>query len=50
MPHGYNKAIPIIPKAILTESELETVQNSTWVCTAWDNSIYGILSTYITQI
>ena len=31
----------ITGKAILTESELESVRNSTWLFTAWNNSVYS---------
>ena len=31
----------ITGKAILTKSELESVRNSTWLFTAWNNSVYG---------
>ena len=37
----------ITGKAILTESKLETVHNSTWLSTARNNSVYGNLCTYI---
>ena len=39
----------ITGKTILTEFELETVQNSTWLSTTQNNSIYGIPCTYIMQ-
>ena len=41
--------VPIIGKTIFNESELETVQNSTWLSTAANNSIYGIPCSYIMQ-
>ena len=42
--------VPIIHKATLMESELEAVQNLTWVSMVWNNSIIDILCRYITQI
>ena len=39
----------ITGKTILTESELGTMQNSTWLSMAWNNSVYGISCMYITQ-
>ena len=39
----------ITGKTILTESELETVQNLTWLSTVQNNSVYGNLCTYIMQ-
>ena len=30
----------ITGKTILTESKLEAVQNSTWLSTEWNNSVY----------
>ena len=39
----------IIGKTILTESKLKTVLNSSWLFMAPNNSIYGILCTYIIQ-
>ena len=33
--------VSITVKAILTESELESMRNSTWLLTARNNSVYG---------
>ena len=33
--------VSITGKAILTESELESMRNSTWLLTARNNSVYG---------
>ena len=35
------KKVLITGKAILTESELKSVRNSTWLFTAQNNSVYG---------
>ena len=39
--------VPIIHKATLMESELEAVQNLTWVSMVWNNSIIDILCRYV---
>ena len=41
--------VPITSKTILTESELETVRNSTWLSMAQYNSVYSIPCMHITQ-
>ena len=41
--------VPITNETMLTESKLETVKNLIWLSTVQNNSMYGILCTYITQ-